>query len=389
VPSTPGLANDELGFTAHEYGNQPFHDGERAWGAVVTMPAEQLPPIQTPDVLTVALGDRAYPIIIGAGVLDEVGARLAGQMRAQACAVVTNPTIAKLYLNRTVQSLRSAGFAPVTVEVPDGEQHKNLSTLQLIYNRLAAAKLERSAPLIALGGGVIGDLTGFAAATYLRGVPYVQLPTTLLAQVDSSVGGKTGVDHPAGKNLIGAFYQPRLVLADVTTLVTLPHRELVAGLVEVIKYGVILDAELFTLVENELERVLNVEVSWLQEIVRRCCAIKAEVVRRDERESDYRSILNFAIGMAFAAKLSRVHGICSQETEVRIVRLLRRAGLDVDVPSGLRASDVRAAVASDKKMEGGKVKFVCVEDLGRARFEMMTSEEIGRLAMQGSTDGEG
>ncbi|MBI3782356.1 MAG: 3-dehydroquinate synthase [Deltaproteobacteria bacterium] len=359
--------------------------------------------------MTVELGDRSYPIVIGSGVLDELGQRLKQVLSPRGCAVVTNPTVAKIYLARTLRSLREAGFAPLTIEVPDGEEHKSLASLKLIYDRLATAKIERSSPLIALGGGVIGDLTGFAAATYLRGVPYVQVPTTLLAQVDSSVGGKTGVDLPAGKNLVGAFYQPRLVVADIGTILTLPRREVVAGLVEVIKYGVILDAELFLLLENEIERILDLDLSRLQELVRRCCAIKADVVRRDEREADFRSILNFghtlghavetltgykrylhgeavAVGMAFAAKLSRVRNLCSVDTERRIVGLLQRTGLDVAVPAGLEVADIAAAVGGDKKVENGRVKFVCVEEIGRARFEMVTSQEIGRLAVQGSAE---
>jgi 3-dehydroquinate synthase len=375
------------------------------------MAATKLPVSRPTEVLTVELGERSYSIVIDAGSLDDLGTLLAERCQPQRCAVVTNPTVGKHYLDRTLAALQAAGFTPLTVEIPDGEQFKSFASLTSIYDRLLTAKLDRSAPLIALGGGVIGDLTGFAAATYLRGVPFVQVPTTLLAQVDSSVGGKTGVNHPLGKNLIGAFYQPSLVVIDVTTLSTLPRRELVAGLVEVIKYGVILDAELFALLERDLERLLGRDESLLTQIVSRCCSLKAAVVQRDEREQDYRSILNFghtlghavealtdykrylhgeavAIGMVFAARLSRARGLCSDETEKRIVRLLERAGLAVDVPHGLSSADIAAAVAGDKKVSGGKIKFVCVEDLGRTRFELVTSQEIARLAVHRGADSE-
>jgi 3-dehydroquinate synthase len=355
------------------------------------------------DTVTVELGERSYPIVISARLLDRIGPQVAGVLTDRRAAIITNPTVGKLYRDTVVASLRDAGFRATSIEIPDGEEHKNLAWLAFIYDRLLEAKMERSSPVFALGGGVIGDLAGFAAATFLRGVPLVQLPTTLLAQVDSSVGGKTAVNHPAGKNLIGAFYQPRLVLIDVDTLKTLPRRELLAGLVEVIKYGVILDAELFGLVEGKLERILALDGELLREVVRRCCALKAMVVHRDERESDYRAILNFghtlghaieslteykrylhgeavAIGMAFAAKLSYVRGYCAQETMRRIVELLKRAGLPVEIPRELAPAYLAEAVETDKKVSGGKVKFVCLEELGRTRFEYLTGDEIAALA---------
>jgi 3-dehydroquinate synthase len=353
--------------------------------------------------VTVDLGERSYPIVIGAGLLADVGPRLTATLRSRAAALITNPTVAALYLDRVHASLRDAGVQVTVIEIPDGEEHKNLAWLAFIYDRLIAAGLERTAAVLALGGGVIGDLAGFAAATFLRGVPFVQLPTTLLAQVDSSVGGKTGVNHSAGKNLIGAFYQPRLVLVDVDALRTLPRRELVAGLVEVIKYGAILDAELFAFVEQRLDRILALDRDLLVHIVERCCTLKATVVQRDEREADYRSILNFghtlghaieslteykrylhgeavAIGMAFAARLSAVRGYCSEETMQRIVRLLGRAGLPVEVPPELVGPQLGLVIESDKKVASGKVKFVCIEGLGRTRFEYLTSAEIATLA---------
>jgi len=355
------------------------------------------------ETVTVELGERSYPIMIGAGILDQLGAQLAAHVSARRAAVITNPVVGKLYARGVLDSLSAAGFQTVTVEIPDGEEHKNLAWLTFIYDRLVGAQMDRGCPVIALGGGVVGDLAGFAAATFLRGVPFVQVPTTLLAHVDSSVGGKTGINHPAGKNLIGAFYQPRLVLIDVDTLKTLPRRELVAGLVEVIKYGAILDAELFALVERDLDRILSCDATLLQHVVQRCCALKAMVVQRDERESDFRSILNFghtvghaveslteykrylhgeavAIGMAFAARLSHARGYCKRETVQQIVQLLKRIGLPANVPPELIGPQLALTIGSDKKMAGGKVKFVCIEDLGRTRFESVGSEEIAELA---------
>ncbi len=368
--------------------------------------AAQKNPMSQVETVTVELGDRTYSIVIGSRLLEEVGPRLADLVANRRAAVISNPTVGKLYLSRVVTSLQRAGFHAATIEIPDGEEHKNLAWLAFIYDRLLAARLERTSPILALGGGVIGDLSGFAAATFLRGVPFVQLPTTLLAQVDSSVGGKTGINHPAGKNLIGTFYQPRLVLVDVDTLGSLPRRELLAGLVEVIKYGAILDAKLFALIEQNLDRILSVDAALLRSIVRRCCVLKAMVVQRDERESDYRSILNFghtvghaieslteykrylhgeavAMGMAFAARFSRSRGYCKQETVHRIVELLMRAGLPVEVPSEVVGSHLALAVASDKKVAAGRVKFVCLEDLGRPRFEHLSGDEIAAFAARG------
>jgi 3-dehydroquinate synthase len=356
------------------------------------------------DTVTVDLGDRSYPIVIGSGLLDEVGARLAAKLGTGAAAIVTNPTVGKLYRERVEASLRHVGYHLMAIEIPDGEEHKNLASLALIYDHLLEARFERASPLLALGGGVIGDLAGFAAATLLRGVPLVQLPTTLLAQVDSSVGGKTGINHPVGKNLIGAFYQPQLVLIDIGTLKTLPRRELLAGLVEVIKYGVILDAELFGIIETELDRILSLDEGLLRLVIQRCCALKAAVVQRDERESDYRSILNYghtlghalealtgyqrylhgeavAIGMAFAAKLSFIRGHCNEETMQRIGELLKRAGLPVEMPRDFSPPQLAHVIEGDKKVSSGKVKFVCVESVGRARFEHLPALEVAALAV--------
>ncbi|MFN8625443.1 MAG: 3-dehydroquinate synthase [Candidatus Binatia bacterium] len=357
------------------------------------------------DVLTVDLGARAYPIVIGGHVLDELGPRMAERLGTGSAAVITNPTVGGLYLERVESSLRAAGFAVTTVDIPDGEEHKSLESLARIYDRLLAERPERNSPIVALGGGVIGDLAGFAAATLLRGVPFVQVPTTLLAQVDSSVGGKTGVNHPAGKNLIGAFYQPRLVLIDIATLKTLPRRQLAAGLAEVIKYGAILDAELFTLLERDLDRVLALDDALIRNVVRRCCELKAMVVQRDEQETDYRSILNFghtlghavealtgyrrylhgeavAIGMVVAARVSCLKGHCERQAFERLTQLVQRAGLPTAMPHEFPEPQLAAVIGGDKKVARGKVKFVCIEDVGRARFEHLRVPELAALAAQ-------
>jgi 3-dehydroquinate synthase len=351
------------------------------------------------EVVTVDLKERSYSICIGAGVLTGLGQRLQELSRNPRVAVVTNPVVAEHYREGLVRSLRGAGFEPSVIEIPAGEEHKNLAWVTFLYDRFIEARIDRQSTIIALGGGVIGDLAGFAAATFLRGVPFVQVPTTLLAQVDSSVGGKTGVNHPAGKNLIGAFYQPLLVWIDVHTLRTLPRRELAAGLAEVIKYAVILSPELFDLLERRLDAVQALDDELMIEIVRLCCTLKAMVVGEDEREADYRSILNFghtvghaiemltdyrellhgeavAIGMVSAARLSQTRGHCRAETVHRITQLIRRAGLPVSIPKDLTEKQLTLAIETDKKASGGKIKFVCIDDIGQTRFDYLTAEEI-------------
>ena len=358
------------------------------------------------ETVTVDLGERSYPICIGTGILPGLGERLKQLGVGRRVALLTNPVVAAFYRDAVVRSLESAGFEAAVIEVPDGEEHKNLAWLTFLYDRLLDARMERGSAIVALGGGVIGDLAGFTAATFLRGVPFVQVPTTLLAQVDSSVGGKTAVNHAAGKNLIGAFYQPRLVWADVRTLATLPRRELLSGMAEVIKYGASLSAELFELLERRIEDVVKLDEELLIEIVRLCCELKAMVVRKDEREEDFRSVLNFghtvghaiemlteyreflhgeavAIGMAFACRLSSERGVCAPEKAERVVDLLARAGLPVAIPEDIDGRQIALAVGTDKKVSGGKVKFVCLEDIGRTRFEHLTGEEIARHAGDG------
>lgn len=355
------------------------------------------------QTVRVDLGDRSYPIQIGSGLLGDIGSRLQDLRCGRRLAVITNAVVGPLYLERVETSLRQAGFAPTSIELPDGEEHKNFAWLTFIFDRLVDAGLERNSAIVALGGGVVGDMTGFAASTYLRGVPFVQLPTTLLAQVDSSVGGKTGVNHVAGKNLIGTFYQPRFVLIDTDTLRTLPRREFLAGLTEVIKYGVILDPDLFALIERELKGILALDEPLLAEIVRICCTLKAMVVGEDERETDYRAILNFghtvghaiealteykrylhgeavSIGMAFAARLSHARGYCDGTVVERIVQLLKRAQLPVEVPKDIGGRPLALALKADKKAAGDKIRFVCIDDIGQTRFDFLTAEEIAAFA---------
>ena len=351
------------------------------------------------QTLKVNLGERSYPIYVGSAILARVGEFLAQAGLRGKVAVVTNPTVAQLYLDPVHKALAKSGFDAIPILVPDGEEHKNVASLQIIYDRLIAERFERKSCVLALGGGVVGDLAGFAAATYLRGVPYVQVPTTLLAQVDSSVGGKTGVNHANGKNLIGAFYQPKLVLIAVTVLKTLPQRELVAGLAEVIKYGVIEDPALFALLEEKIDQLIQLDDELLIQTISTCCAIKARVVEADEREDDYRAVLNFGhtighaleavtgytqflhgeavgVGMVKAAALSVQQGFCDRPSFARIVRLTQQAGLPTEIPSDVSLAGLIQAMEVDKKAAGGKIKFVMCAGLGKTRFHWLSPSEI-------------
>jgi 3-dehydroquinate synthase len=287
----------------------------------------------------------------------------------------------------------------VPVLIPDGEEYKTLSTLSMIFDRLISEKFERQSCVVALGGGVVGDIAGFAAATYLRGTPFVQIPTTLLAQVDSSVGGKTGVNHPRGKNLIGAFYQPRAVIIDVALLSSLPRRELIAGLAEVIKYGIIEDPNLFGRLEEKLDRVLALDRRLLAEMIATSCAIQARMIEKDEREDDYRAILNFghtvghaleaathyqkflhgeavAIGMAKAAAIAYQQGFCDTITLSRIIKLIKMAGLSTEIPEEVLTQSLIEAMKVDKKSEHEKIKFVMCTAIGKTCFHSLTAEQI-------------
>jgi 3-dehydroquinate synthase len=351
------------------------------------------------QTLNVNLGDRSYPIHVGENILDRLGEFLdRGGLRGKV-AVISNPVVAQLYLDPVHEALSQSGFAATPILIPDGEEHKNFSSLATIYDGLVRARLERQSCVLALGGGVVGDLAGFAAATYLRGIPYVQVPTTLLAQVDSSVGGKTGVNHVDGKNLIGAFYQPKLVLIDVAVLGTLPRRELVAGLAEVIKYGIIEDPALFHLLEEKVARLLAVDRSLLIQVIATCCAIKARVVEQDERENDYRAVLNFGhtighaleaatgyrqflhgeavgVGMAKAAALSLRQGFCDRKSVDRIIQLIKKAGLPAEIPDNVSIENLLEGMEVDKKAAGGEIKFVMCDGIGKTRFHWLSPAEI-------------
>ncbi len=351
------------------------------------------------ETLNVNLGDRSYPIYVGAGILDSLGQRLRESGLAGKVAVVTNPTVAQLYLDAVHGALDYAGFEVVPILVPDGEEHKSSKSLTTIYDRLIAERCERKSSVLALGGGVIGDLAGFAAATYLRGVPYVQVPTTLLAQVDSSVGGKTGVNHENGKNLIGAFYQPKLVLIDVNVLASLPQRELLAGLAEVIKYGIIEDPQLFGDLEKKLTKIVALDRDLLQRIIVTSCSIKARIVEMDEREENQRAVLNFghtighaleaatdyrqflhgeavAVGMVKAAMLSMQLGFCDQQSFERILKIITEAGLPSEIPAGVSLQSVIQAIQLDKKAAEGRIKFVMSEGIGKTRFHWLSPREV-------------
>ena len=353
------------------------------------------------ETVAVNLGPRSYQIFIGEGLLEELGKLLRQrEPNTTRIALVTDSNVGKLYKDQVAAILSHAGFNPWIVEIPAGEEHKNLAWLAFLYDKLVEGRLERSSPLIALGGGVIGDLAGFAAATFQRGLPFIQVPTTLLAQVDSSVGGKTAINHPSGKNLIGAFYQPRLVVIDVTTLKTLPRREFLSGVAEVVKYGAILSPDLFSLLEERLAALLRLDPELLSNVIKTCCQLKALVVEEDETEGDYRAILNFghtlghaienataykqflhgeavAMGMVFAAYLSWKRKLCSVEVKERISQLIKKAGLPAAVPQELKGEYILRGMSADKKATGGKIKFVCIEELGKTCFEHLTTDEIG------------
>ena len=358
-------------------------------------------------VVKVPLGERSYQILIGGGLLARLGTECARLKLGRRCAVISDRHVAPRYGKAVAQSLRAAGFEPVAITVPTGETAKSLATVQACYNQLAAHRLERQSFIVALGGGVVGDLAGFVAATYLRGIPFVQVPTTLLAQVDSSVGGKVGVNLRAGKNLVGAFYQPRLVLCDLDTLNTVPSRELRAGLAEVIKYGIISDAHLFARLERDLPRLLAREPKTLAAVIARCCEIKAEVVGQDETESGVRAILNFghtighaieaisgygkvlhgeaiSIGQVASAKLStELLGLPGAELE-RITNLFTQAGLPTQIKlSAFQRQKLLTAMKLDKKVSGGEIKFVLAERIGKVRWGQPVPQALLKRTVDG------
>ncbi|MDD2898122.1 MAG: 3-dehydroquinate synthase [Desulfuromonadaceae bacterium] len=350
------------------------------------------------NVLTVNLGDSSYNIIVERGALASLGQQCRDAGLKGTAAVISNPTVSGLYGAAVVSSLASAGYSVVQIEMPDGEEYKNSTTLNKIYDDLLDAGVDRSSFVVALGGGVVGDVAGYAAATWLRGIPFVQVPTTLLAQVDSSVGGKTGIDHPKGKNLIGAFYQPRLVLIDVDTLTTLDRRHFRAGIAEVIKYGVAIDHAFFDFIEASTAAIMAMDPDVLIKIILQSCQLKAQVVELDEKESGLRAILNYghtlghafeslsgycglvhgeavAIGMVLAARVSVAKGLCTQEEYSRIRSLIVQFGLPVTVPQFNR-QELLSVVAADKKSKGGTITFICNSGIGMYAMVHHTPEEL-------------
>jgi len=340
-------------------------------------------------VVTVSLADRSYPIVIEAGCLSRLGRLIAEHARPHGVLVVSNPAIADRYGEVVMGALDEAGIRASMTLVPAGDRAKSLRNAERVIDRAVAERLERSSAIVALGGGVIGDLAGFVAAIYLRGVSFIQVPTSLLAQVDASVGGKTAVNHRAGKNLVGCFHQPRLVVIDPCVLETLPKREVGAGLAEMVKHGVILDADYFARLERGMPRLRTLDRDELSEAIAGSCALKASVVAADERETGRRALLNYghtfghaletvtcyrrykhgeavALGMEMAAMLSRDLGLLSQEDALRQRQLLRAAGLPVAVKPGGQISVDRllAAMEHDKKVARGRLRFVLATRIG-------------------------
>lgn len=350
--------------------------------------------------LTIDLAERSYDILIGQDLLldascfDRLGA-------VTSAVIVTNTTVGPLYAKRLEQTLRQCFSHTQLIELPDGEVYKDWNTLNLIFDGLLGAGADRKCMLFALGGGVIGDMTGFAAACYMRGVPYVQVPTTLLAQVDSSVGGKTAINHPLGKNMIGAFYQPQRVVADISTLSTLPERELKAGLAEVIKYGPIYDTRFLSWIDQHLNDLLALDPAAITHAIRRSCEIKAEVVAQDERESGLRAILNFghtfghaieagagygvwlhgeavACGMVMAADLSCRMGLLDPADAQYLQSIIERAGLPTKAPA-LGLSRYMELMQVDKKTEGGVIRFVLLNGLGTAVIQSAPHDLVAEV----------
>jgi len=334
----------------------------------------------------VELGPRSYDIVIGEDILRARAGRFIKAL-GPSVLVVSNRRVFGLYGGRLAESLKAAGVSFKTALLPDGERYKNMAAVEKIHDRLVAGRYDRGAVVIALGGGVIGDIAGFAAATYMRGVRVVQAPTTLLSQVDSSVGGKTGVNHPKGKNLIGAFHQPSLVLADVKTLSTLPKEEILGGVAEVIKYGCIASARFFGFLEGNIEKLLKLEPKATARVVKTSCRIKADVVAGDEREAGRRAILNFghtvghaieavtgykkyrhgyavAMGIIAAANLSNMKGTLKAKDVDRIAELVARAGLPASIPRALDESALVRAMEHDKKVVSGSIRFALLQGIG-------------------------
>jgi 3-dehydroquinate synthase len=348
----------------------------------------------------VKLGSNSYEVCVGSGLLSQTGHRLTENGFSGKLVIITDPTVNRLYGDALNQSLAKEDFNVTTLLVPEGEEQKSLETAGRLYHELTSCYAERTTPILALGGGVIGDLAGFVAATYLRGVPLVQIPTTLLAQVDSSIGGKVAVDHGQLKNKVGAFYQPGLVIADTDTLRTLPAEELAGGLAEVIKSAAIRDKEFFAFLEKNLDRIKSLDTGALEEIVFQSVKIKAEIVEKDERDSGLRSLLNYghtighaiesvsdfkvghgraiAIGMLAAARISNKMGILDENESVRLKSVIEKAGLPTEMPN-LKVEEIIQAMKHDKKVSKDRVRFVLLKSIGDA---FITDEVSPRLVEQ-------
>jgi 3-dehydroquinate synthase len=352
------------------------------------------------NTLQVDLGNRSYPIYIGENLLQN-HALFAPHVRGHLSIIVTNPTIAPLYADHVEESLKKIGQKVVRVIIPDGEAHKNWETLQLIFNGLMEAGADRKSTIIALGGGVIGDMAGFAAASFMRGIAFIQIPTTLLSQVDSSVGGKTGINHPLGKNMIGAFHQPVAVIADLRTLTTLPPKELAAGLAEVVKHGAIADAEFLSWIESHISELNHCDLSAMEHAVLRSCEIKSAVVAADEKENGVRAHLNFGhtfghaieaglgygdwlhgeavgCGMVIASELSKELGYISAQEVKRLTQIIAELHLPITPPvwSVTKYLDL---MSHDKKAEQGSIKYVVLEKLGQANVQKVPNETINTV----------
>ena len=341
-------------------------------------------------LVTVGLDERSYPIHIRSGLLANIGIDLKKQKIATRYAVISDDNVAVLYAEKLLQSLTASGIQAKLITFPQGEENKNLQTIASLASEMAQRGFDRGDGIIALGGGVTGDIAGFVASIYMRGIPFVQIPTTLLAQVDSSVGGKTGVDIPEGKNLVGIFYQPKAVYIDIDVLQTLPEEELRGGLAEVIKYGVIHDADFFSFLEQNCQAVFDLEQDVLTRLIARCCEIKAWVVERDEREGGLRRILNYghtighaveaasnftiihgkavAIGMCAVNALAVKTGCLSSRDASEIRSLISLYGLPVDVPVELDRNIIKKYLLSDKKTVGGRVFYVLPESVGKVKI---------------------
>ncbi|PYO16671.1 MAG: 3-dehydroquinate synthase [Candidatus Rokuibacteriota bacterium] len=359
-------------------------------------------------IVDVNLGSRSYRIVVASGALQSVGERLRELRLGSRAALVSDGAIMRLYGKTVVASLESAGFTVTTIDVPEGEAAKTLAVAEHCWDRLLTAGLDRTSTVLALGGGAVGDVAGFAAATYMRGINFIQLPTTVLAQVDASIGGKTAIDHPLGKNMIGAFHQPRLVVVDPAVARTLPEREFRSGLAEIVKHGIVLDADYFAELERDLAPLAARDLGVLERIIGGSCRLKASVVERDEREAELRHVLNYghtighaleaatgytryahgeavSLGIVAEARLARRLGIADDETTTRQERMLETLGLPVRAPS-IDVEPIVSAMARDKKAKDGRVPFVLAPRIGAFRivYDVPTTEIRAVIASLGS-----